>query len=274
MTTLANPQFRQIAEIAKERWGLDLTDKKKQLVSNRLGKFLRKSRFDSVDDYLHHLQHEANEQDSLLFFDALSTNVTSFFREPEAFNYLERELYTPLSKGTLTLPGRKIRIWSAACSTGAEPYSLAVHATEHMTDLESWDLRILATDLASTALETARKAVYPRDMVAHLDRSLVRRHFTNVAEGANETVAVAAHIAKLVTIGQINLMDQWPFKGPFDVVFCRNVMIYFDKPTRERLVNRIYDLLRPTGVFVIGSAETLSGTQTRFRTVQPSVYVK
>jgi chemotaxis protein methyltransferase CheR len=272
MTTLVDGQFRRIADLAKELWGLSLTERKRSLVSNRIQTFLRSSRFRSIEEYLEHLRRDADEQDKLMFFDALSTNVTSFFREAEAFAYLEREFYTPLSRGTIALPGRRIRIWSAGCSTGPEPYSLAIHAREHLEDFESWDFKILATDLSTTALQTARTATYPREMVERVERALVLRHF--VAERRDGPVRVADHIRRLVTIGRVNLMDAWPFRGPFDVVFCRNVMIYFDKPTRQRLVQRIHDLVRPGGVFVIGSAETLSGTGTAFRPVQPSVYVK
>jgi len=274
MTQLAHSQFKQISEIASELWGLHLTEKKKQLVSNRLGRFLRKSRFQNVAEYLDHLQTDADEEDKLVFFDLLSTNVTSFFREREVFNYLEREFYTPLDRGAITLPGRKIRIWSAACSTGAEPYSIAIHAYEHLSDLSSWDFKILATDLAASALQTAREAVYPHNMVEQLDKALVRRHFTREGREKDSPVRIAPHIRELVTIGRVNLMDTWPMKGPFDVVFLRNAMIYFEKHTRQRLIERMYDLLRLGGILIIGSSETLSGCKSSFRTAQPSVYVK
>lgn len=274
MSLLAPKQFSRIAKLAKSLWGLDLTERKQQLVANRLGKFLRTSPFDSVDAYLDHVETDCNEDDRLLFFDLLSTNVTSFFREPESFAYLEREFWTPLARGTLTRPGRRLRIWSAACSTGPEPYSLAIHAHEHLPNVTDWDLRILATDLAVSALETARKATYPVKMVEHLPKELVRTYFRRGHGDQAGHVRVTPAIRKYVTFGQLNLMNTWPVKGPFDVIFCRNVMIYFDKPTRTRLVQRFYDLLRPGGILVIGSAETLAGTDTALRTGQPSVYVK
>ncbi len=274
MTTLATGQFERIAEIAMQRWGLNLTDRKRQLVSNRLSKFLRRSRFENITEYLEHLESEADDDDMLVFFDLLSTNVTSFFRERQHFDYLEREFYTPLARGDVTKPGRRIRLWSAACSTGPEPYSLAMHAMEHLPDLDSWDFKILATDLSNSAIEEARIAMYPKKMLDNLDGALVRKHFRR-GTGSNEgTVKIAPHICKLVTIRRLNLMDPWPFRGPFDVIFCRNVMIYFDQPTRARLVGRMYDLLCPGGILAVGSAETLSGLNSKFRTVQPSVYVK
>ncbi len=274
MSTLAPSQFEKIAEIARDNWGLDLTERKEKLVSNRLAKFLRKSPFEDVEAYLNHLEHEADDADMLAFFDLLSTNVTSFFRESQHFDYLEREFYTPLARGNLTTRGRKIRIWSAACSTGPEPYSLAMHAMEHLTNYEKWDVKVLATDLATSALNEAKVAMYPVKMVEELPEKMVKKHFLRGTGEQKDMVKVAAHIREMVTIRRLNLMESWPFKGPFEVIFCRNVMIYFDKPTRERLVNRMYDLLSPGGILAIGSAETLSGLDTKFQTVQPSVYVR
>ena len=274
MTTLAPPQFARIAEIAMGRWGLNLTDRKRQLVSNRLAKFLHKSRFNDVQEYLEHLEAEADEEDMLVFFDILSTNVTSFFRERQHFDCLEREFYTPLAQENLTGPQRRIRMWSAACSNGAEPYSMAIHALEHHSNLESRDFKILATDLSNSAIEDARRAVYPYKMVENLDRGLLKRHFLRGRGKQAEMVRIAPHVKRLVTVGRLNLMDPWPLRGPFDVIFCRNVMIYFDKATRQRLVARLYDLLRGGGVLIVGSAETLSGLDTPFRTLEPAVYVK
>ena len=274
MTALSSSYFAKIAEIAMDRWGLNLTDKKEQLVSNRLSKFMRKTEFEDIDSYLKHLETDADDDDLLVFFDLLSTNVTSFFREIQHFEYLEREFYTALARGNLKLPNRRIRIWSAACSTGPEPYSLAIHATKFLPDIDSWDFKILATDLSNSAIAEAKQANYPEKMIKDMDGNLVKKHFLK-GKGSNaEQYQVAKHIRDLVTVRRLNLIDNWPIKGPFDIIFCRNVMIYFDKPTRERLVLRMYDILRPGGILAVGSAETLSGLETKFRTVQPSVYVK
>jgi chemotaxis protein methyltransferase CheR len=120
----------------------------------------------------------------------------------------------------------------------------------------------------------AKEGVYPDEMVSRMPAELVRKYFERNADANHASVRIRSQVARLVTFGRVNLMDPWPFRGPFDVVFCRNVMIYFDRETRMRLVSRIYDLLRPGGIFVIGSAETLSGENTRFKTAQPSVYVR
>ena len=272
MSQLAASQFRRIAAIARDRWGLCLTERKVPLVANRLSSFLRGTQFASIDDYLSHLENDAGEEDMLVFFDVLSTNVTSFFRDRAHFDYLERELYTPLARNTLTLPGKRLRIWSAACSTGQEPYTLAIHALECMPDLASWDFKILGTDLSNFAVQQAKAATYPEARLDGMPAELRRKYFVRAREAGQLTVAPAAR--GLVSIARLNLMDPWPFKGKFDVIFCRNVMIYFDAPTRRKLVLRYFDLLRPGGILAIGSAETLAGLNTPFKPAQASVYVK
>jgi chemotaxis protein methyltransferase CheR len=274
MKPLTPKQFELVAELARRHWGLNLSDRKLDLVSNRLGKFIARSPYPSVEAYLEHLTTDADDEDRLVFFDLLSTNVTSFFRERQHFDYLEREFYTPLARGTLTLPNRRIRIWSAGCSTGCEPYSLAIHAREHLPEIEEWDLRILATDLANSAIETARDGVYQAAQLRDIDPELIRRHFQRGVGARAGSFRVAPHIRSMVSVARLNLMGPWPMRGPFDVIFCRNVMIYFDRPTRESLVRRFCDLLRPGGVLAIGSSETLSGIGAPLRPVAPSTYVK
>lgn len=267
--TLTSSQFDRIVAIAKARWGLALNPTKVQLVTSRLGSFLRKSAFASVADYLHHIESNASEQDLLAFFDLLSTNVTSFFRDRAHFDYLERELFTPLARGNLTLPGKRLRIWSAGCSTGCEPYTLAMLAHDMLAVKGDWDIQILATDLSNYAVEEARAAAYSPDEIKTIPRELVSRHF----DRQDTRFAARPHLRQMVKVAQLNLMSNWPMKGPFDVIFCRNVMIYFDAPTRERLVQRFASLLRPGGIFAVGSAETLAGMRTGLQSAMPSLYL-
>ena len=274
MDAMTAKQFETVASIAKEHWGLSLSERKKELVSSRVGKFLARSAYKNVDHYLEHLTAHADDEDRLVFFDLLSTNVTSFFRERQHFDYLEREFYTPLARGTLTLPGKRIRVWSAGCSTGCEPYTIAIHACEHMSDMADWDYKILATDLSNTAVTAATKAVYPARMLEDIEASLVRKYFQKGTGTQAGHVRVAEQVRSMVSVARLNLMDTWPMSGPFDIIFCRNVMIYFDRDTRERLVNRFCDLLRPGGILAIGSSETLSGIDVPVRSVAPSTYVK
>lgn len=274
MTMLANNQFQRIAAIARDRWGLALTEKKIPLVSNRLASFLRHSPFQTVDAYLDHLENDADDEDRLVFFDLLSTNVTSFFRDQPHFDYLEREFFTPLARGNVTRPGKRIRIWSAACSTGQEPYSLAMSSLEHFPELESWDFKILGTDLSNYAVEQAKAGTYASDKVDGIPADYLSKYFVR-GQGANRNqFSVNRELRSLVSIARLNLMDPWPFKGKFDVIFCRNVMIYFDSETRRNLVMRFHELLQPGGILAIGSAETLAGLNTPFVAAQASVYLK
>lgn len=273
MTELMPGQFERIARIARHRWGLALTERKRSLVGNRLGSLLRGSRFSGVDAYLEYLEQDAGHEDMLAFFDVLSTNVTSFFRDPAHFEYLERQFYTPLARGDTTIPGRRIRIWSAGCSIGCEPCTLAMNALESLPDGQQWDVRILATDLSSSAVQQARAARYERRLIEHIPPDLVRKYFSPDPADPGRSVA-GDRLRRMISVARMNLMEHWPMRGPFDVIFCRNVMIYFDAPTRLQLVRRFYDILSPGGVFAVGSAETLSGLDVPFRAVQASVYRK
>lgn len=269
--SLTSPDFERVRRIAKARWGLSLNPTKFQLVSSRLGSFLRKATFSGPSEYLDHIESNATEQDLLAFFDILSTNVTSFFRDRGHFDYLERELLTPLARGNLTLPGKRLRIWSAGCSTGCEPYTFAMLVHDFLLEHDSaWDVQILATDLSNYAVDECRAGLYTQDEIKAIPRDLFAKHF----QRRDDRYAVKPHLKKLVRVAQLNLMANWPMKGPFDVIFCRNVMIYFDNPTRQRLVSRFCSLLRPNGIFAVGSAESLAGMQNGLRPAMPSLYVK
>lgn len=274
MSTISASHFGRISAIAYDNWGLNLSERKTQLVATRLGKFIRTSSFGHIGAYLDHMENHASPEDMLELFDMLSTNVTSFFREKQHFDYLDREFYAPLASGKQAAGDRRIRIWSAACSTGPEPYSLAMQAIERLPDIESWDLKILATDLASSAVQKARDGVYPSEMVEGLPAGMLARHFDAVKAGDATSYRVNDRVRSLVTIGQLNLMEEWPIRGPFDIIFCRNVMIYFDQPTKAKLVGRLADLLRPGGIFAVGSAESIAQLGSGLRTVQPSMYVR
>jgi len=268
LSTLTSEQFGRIADTAHRLWGLSLPERKIQLVSSRMGRFLRNRPFASVDAYLQHLETRASDEEKLEFFDVLSTNTTSFFRERGAFDWLERELWTPLSRGTLTVPGRRIRIWSAACSTGQEPYSIGIHMKQHLAG--EWNARILATDLARSVLLAAKRGVYDAEAMASVPEDLRRRWFVQ----SRDRWQISREIRSLVSFRMTNLVEPFRFRGPFDVIFCRNVMIYFDRETRADIVGRLGALLRPGGALILGSSESLSGIESDLRPVQPSVYVR
>lgn len=268
--TLTPALFNRIAVMAKARWGLSMNQSKMQLVTSRLQSHMRSSSFADVESYINHIEQTSDEKDLLEFFDILSTNVTSFFRDKSHFDYLERELLTGLARGTITLPGKKLRLWSAGCSTGCEPYTMAMVVHPHLKSMAGWDVQILATDLSNYAVDEARAGRYDRETIKSLPPSLLEEHF----EQDGDRWATRQHLRDIIKVAQLNLMDQWSMKGPFDVIFCRNVMIYFDAPTREKLIRRFLGLLRPGGIFAVGSAETLTGLSLPVKAVLPSLYIK
>lgn len=275
MITFHKTDFGRIADIAQKRWGLHITESKYDLVTARMSKYLRKSHFCTMCEYLDFVEKEATKDDLLSLFDVLSTNMTSFFRERQHFDFLEREFYTPLNRGNLTLNKKKLRIWSAACSTGAEPYTIAMHAMEHLNNWNQFDFKILATDLSNSVLDKARSAIYPADEITDLQEEYKAKYFIDEKSGTKKRNVKIAPLARdLVTIRRLNLIDPWPFSGPFDIIFCRNVLFYFNKSTRIKIVHRMLDVLRPGGLLIVGSAESLNNLNIPIRTAQPSVYVK
>lgn len=271
---LAPRQFKQIAAIAMERWGLNYPEHKHQTVESRIMSYVRKSKFETVNEYVKYLETADNPTDLLELFDVLSTNTTKFFRDPSHLAYLEREFYTSLSRGNTTLPNKRIRIWSAACSTGCEPYSLAINAIESMPSLKTWDFKILATDLSTKALNAAKDATYRPEDLENLSDGQRKRFFKEHEDENGSKFHVKQGVRDLVSIRRLNLNDAWPVNGPFQVIFCCNVMIYFNTETRKKLVQRFYDVLMPGGILAVGSAETLSGLGVPFKSVQANVYVK
>jgi chemotaxis protein methyltransferase CheR len=277
MSALTDSTFKRIAEIARRRWGLSLGERKMQLVANRLTSHLRKSGGGEIEDYVQRLERNPSEDDMLVLFDILSTNVTSFFRDPAHFAFLERELYAGLAKGTLALPGRRLRIWSAACSIGAEPYSLAMQALELLPPSAGYDVKILATDLANKAILGCREGVYTEAQLTGLSPER-RAKFLVKADpkpGTGEPRwRVKDEVKRLVEVRRQNLVEPYTGLGPFDVIFLRNVMIYFDRETRREVVMRMHGVMRPGSVLAVGSAETLSGLDVPLKPVAPSMYVR
>ncbi len=260
---LDDADFRRIAEITYRVAGIDLKRGKEGLVRARLARRLRALGLAGFPEYLAHVQGERSGAELREMVDALTTNKTSFFRESQHFDFL-RETVLPATAG------REARVWSAGCSSGEEPYTIAMVLRDTLAERDADRARILATDISARVLDRARAATYTADMVGEMDPALVRRHFTAAAGGYR----VADRLRRMVSFARLNLMGEWPMRGPFDVIMCRNVMIYFDKPTQARLVARFHELLAPGGHLFVGHSESLTGLDHRFGYVQPAVYVK
>ena len=261
--------FAFIASAIYEDAGIHLPASKANLVYSRLAKRLRALGLESFREYCALVGSESGAQERAQMIAALTTNVTRFFREPHHFDHLRR-VVEPMVKDIRN--GRRLRIWSAGCSSGQEPYSIALSLLQLMPDARSYDVRILATDINPLVLETARKATYPADEVSSVPADLRRSWMENAGSG---TVRLDEAPRGLVTFRQLNLIGAWPMKGPFDAVFCRNVVIYFDEKTQTRLLNRISPLIRPGGHLYLGHSERLIGPAEKlFRIDGTTVYRK
>ena len=258
--------FARVAALLKEVAGINLQPGKEGLVRARLARRLRALDLDGFGAYLDHVEADTTHAELREMVDALTTNKTSFFREAQHFDYLAATVLPAIAAER-----RAPRLWSAGCSTGEEPYTLAMVLRDALAESLAAATRILATDISARVLERAGAASYTPEMVAELPDALVRRHFAAAPDGQ---WTVAEPTRRLVRLARLNLMGPWPMRGPFDAIFCRNVMIYFDKPTQAALVTRFWELLAPGGHLFVGHSESLTGMAHAFAYVQPAVYVK
>jgi chemotaxis protein methyltransferase CheR len=264
--TLNDRQFKKICDLIYSITGIRLSDGKEELVKSRLAKRLRTLGLRNYDDYLELIEQDKKGSELKLMIDSLTTNKTSFFREMPHFDYLK----------SAVLPGvaRKLRIWSAGCSTGEEPYSIAMLLNEELGGIDRMDVAILATDISTRVLAKARDGLFDEVAVQEIPRLMLGSYFAVEKRDGARIYRAGDRLRKIVTMAQLNLMDSWPMKGPFDVIFCRNVMIYFDKVTQNNLVNRFWELLPPGGHLFVGHSESFTGLTHRFRYVRPATYVK
>lgn len=266
---LSQSQFQKISQTVYRLCGINLQSGKEGLVKTRLTKRLRALGLAGFKEYLEYVEGDASQKELATMIDLLTTNKTSFFRESQHFDFLCQRVLPGLQTAS-----RPVRFWSAGCSSGEEPYSLSILLHEHLPNIERRDVRILATDISARMLTKAREAIYDEDVVSDLPPPLLRKYFVCARTQPTRAYQVSDKARTLVRFARLNLMDAWPMKGPFDAIFCRNVMIYFDKPTQQRLVQRYYELLTPGGHLFVGHSESLTALSHNFRYVQPAVYVK
>lgn len=266
---LSPAQFESVRELLHRQSGITLRDGKQALVKARLTKRLRDLKLHSFDDYMDYLDRDNSGTEIAALVDVLTTNKTSFFRETPHFDFL-RDRLIPEWKA------RKgpVRLWSAGCSSGEEPFSVGILLREEVPDIDRRDVRILATDISPSVLGIAHLAIYPEQTVSSIPAPLLKKYFTCVESRPPRCYKVKDCVRSMVRLARLNLMEPWPMKGPFDVISCRNVMIYFDTPTRQALVRRYRELLCPGGHLFLGHSETLSGSDHGLQYVQPAVYVK
>jgi chemotaxis protein methyltransferase CheR len=262
--TVSRADFARICKLLYDVAGIKLTDGKEGLVVSRLGKRIRELNLDGFPAYLDRVQSDPAEQRDMI--DRLTTNKTSFFRESAHFEFLRN---TALPQWG----GREVTIWSAGCSSGEEPYTMATVLYDFAQG-GSANGRILATDLSHRVLAKAKEGVYAADTVRDIPGQTLARHFEKRHEPTGDRYVAREHLREIITFGKVNLMEEWPMRGPFEAIFCRNVMIYFDRDTQERLVQRFSKLLAPDGYLFIGHSETLHALSHDLRYVAPAVYAK
>jgi chemotaxis protein methyltransferase CheR len=265
---LTDAEFKRLREIVHARTGIALSEAKRELVYGRLARRLRKLKLTSFAEYCR-LVEGAESEELQELTNAITTNLTSFFRENYHFEQLSAEVLPQIASNRSAR--RRMRLWSAGCSTGEEPYSLAVVLREGLARLPNWDIKLLATDIDSKVVATAAEGVYAADRFKGVSTERVRNWFPPIA-GRPGFSAASADLKALITFKQLNLLEPWPMKGPFDVIFCRNVVIYFDKATQRGLFDRMADLQEPGGWLFIGHSENLLNVTRRYKLVGRTVY--
>ena len=260
--------FNFLRQMSNAHSGIQVPDERFDMFYSRLVKRVRKLGLNNFSEYCDYLVN--NHADEFTnFINAITTNLTSFFREKHHFDYL-RDVVIPdlLIRNAAT---KKIRIWSAGCSTGEEPYSLAMTLLENVP--ANWDIRILATDLDTQVLQFAADGVYPEDRVAELPIEILKRWFMK-GKFSPENVRVKTELQAIIQFKHLNLMEEWPMKTPFDVIFCRNVLIYFNRETKSRLAKRYAQLLVSKSWLFIGHSESLNQLTSEFELVAATSYMK
>lgn len=270
---LKNTEFEKISRLVYEQCGIYLHEGKKELVKARLSKRLRASGYKSFADYYQHVTTPEGTDELISMLDSISTNLTSFFREESHFNRLRHIIQNVMEHSSHRGQQKaRVKIWSAGCSTGEEPYTMAMTALE--TAGHSLDISIFATDISTKVLRIAEGGIYAQDRVKGIALPLLKKYFQMGTGKSVGNVRVKAELRHLITFQRFNLMERFPSREDYDVIFCRNVMIYFDKKTQNELVNKFYDSLKSGGYFFIGHSESLTGLKHHFKYLEPSVYVK
>jgi len=259
---------RYIIDLIYERTRIRLHDGKEALILGRLGKRIRHHGFGSLAEYCAYLQTRANDEEFTLVTDALTTNHTNFFREPDHFDFLiEHALPGVLARGQ-----KRFHLWSAASSSGEEAFTMGMYLSEHFPTTQGWNWRITGSDISTKVLEKARLGIYSEDRVKTVPGEWLRRYFQRGTGQWEGHYRVKRSIAERVAFQQVNLIEDYRHTQMFEVIFCRNVMIYFDRSTQQQLVQRLCRFLVPGGYLLIGHSESLNGLNLPLRCVRPSIY--
>jgi len=263
---LRQGEFNKVRKLLHDYCGIYIQEGKEALVKARMLKRIRFLKLGSIPQYLDYMESDASGAEFLNLVDVLTTNKTSFFRESQHFDFLRTEV----------LPGvqdRDLKWWSAGCSSGEEPISCAITWLEERTKPARGSLKILATDISQSMLQIGKQGLYPADRFQGLPGFVVNRYFSKVP-GIPPSYQLQPEIRRMISYARLNLKQSWPMKGTFHIIMCRNVMIYFNRETQQKLVARFQQLLEPGGYLFLGHSEGLQGSNPELRNVRPAVYQK
>jgi chemotaxis protein methyltransferase CheR len=263
--------FNRLRCLVNLHAGISVSDSKRELIYSRLSRRLRHLGMDNFEGYCRMLE-EGDACEVPQFVNAITTNLTSFFRESHHFDYLADKVLPGLMERKSKT--RQLRIWSAGCSTGEEPYSIAIVIRECLKNIDEWDIKILATDIDSNVLEMAEKGIYPDEKINGLSLDRLQTSFRKGIGSNLGFVKIVPKLKQMISFRQLNLMDSWPMRGLFDIIFCRNVVIYFNKQRQKILFDRFSDSLDPKGFLFVGHSESLFDICKKFDLVGKTIYIR
>ena len=267
----SDKEFKFISKLVGERTGIVLSDAKRQMVYGRLSRRLRQLNLKKFSEYCD-LLTSGHEGELIEFTNAITTNLTAFFRENHHFEHLKNTVLPELIRKNAHK--KRMRIWSAGCSSGEEPYSIAMCVREALPKSSGWDVKILATDLDSNMVERGKKGIYTTERVEGLTEARMKKWVKRGTGENADKVRMSQDLRDLITFKELNLMHDWPIKGPFDFMFCRNVVIYFNKDTQRELFDRYANILADDAHLYIGHSESLNTVTDRFNLLGQTIYKK
>lgn len=267
MAQLSNEIYKKFCDLIYAKSGIFLSEKKKELLQARIGKILRKRNIPDYESYYKIINNDNSGRELIDLLNAVSTNLTYFFREENHFIFLEYLIKQGYFNDRSTS-----RIWSSACSTGEEPYSIAITISQNLSYDRIKSIKILATDIATDVLQRGIQGIYPNNSLDKLPKSIAGKYFTKSNEEG--FIRVNDQIKSMILFKRLNLISSFPFKNKFDLIFCRNVMIYFDKTTQQRIVQKFYDCMNNGAYLFIGHSESLNAISHSFKYIKPAIYQK
>jgi len=266
--TLNDRDFHKISDLVAQKTGIVIDERKRAFVHGRLGRRVRALGLSNFAEYCSFLDSPNGHVEHGMLVNAVTTNHTSFFRESHHFDYLARTIL-PTAADSGVERKHRFRIWSAGCSTGEEPYTTAMTLCESRLPMDRWDCKILATDLDTNVISHATEGVYDAERIQTIPPDLRKRYVSMESDGRG---AMNDALRSLITFKPLNLLEAWPMTGPFDIIFCRNVVIYFNKATQRTLFDRFADMLHPDGWLIVGHSESLTNLTDRFQLVGRTIY--